>query len=211
MSLKKYSKEWLTDLCASSTSFAEVLAKAGRKPGGGAQATLKKKIAEWGINISHFKGQAWSKGKTLDTDKRVTTRERYNLSDMFVENSPYTRSLIKQYVLRHNLIPYQCAYCGNKGEWNNKPLNLQLDHINGINNDHRLSNLQFLCPNCHSQTETFSGKNKKQEITLEEVELAISDIGPLSANDICLYLSRSLNGSNINKIKLLALKLGYNL
>ena len=41
-----------------------------------------------------------------------------------------------------------------------KKLSLQLDHINGINNDHRIENLRFLCPNCHSQTETYAGKNK---------------------------------------------------
>lgn len=39
------------------------------------------------------------------------------------------------------------------------PLTLQLDHINRVNNDHRLTNLRFLCPNCHSQTDTYAGKN----------------------------------------------------
>ena len=36
------------------------------------------------------------------------------------------------------------------------------NHINGINNDHRLENLRFLCPNCHSQTSTYAGKNKRK-------------------------------------------------
>ena len=44
-------------------------------------------------------------------------------------------------------------------EWLGNPLALQLDHINGVNNDHRLTNLRFLCPNCHSQTDTYAGKN----------------------------------------------------
>lgn len=54
--MRKYDKEWLTSLCESSYSYAEVLEKAGRKQGGGAQQTLKKKIEEWNIDISHFTG-----------------------------------------------------------------------------------------------------------------------------------------------------------
>ena len=57
MALQRYTKEWLEELCADSYSLAEVLKKAGRKPGGGNQATLKKKIAEFKINTSHFTGQ----------------------------------------------------------------------------------------------------------------------------------------------------------
>ena len=56
MSLKKYSKDWLQQLCSESYSLAEVLRKAGRAQGGGRQATLRKKIVEYGIDISHFTG-----------------------------------------------------------------------------------------------------------------------------------------------------------
>ena len=42
--------------------------------------------------------------------------------------------------------------------WNDKKLSLQLDHINGDNSDNRLENLRFLCPNCHTQTETYCSK-----------------------------------------------------
>lgn len=49
-------------------------------------------------------------------------------------------------------------------EWNNKALSLQLDHINGVNTDNRVENLRWLCPNCHSQTDTYGSKNKKNPI-----------------------------------------------
>lgn len=55
--LRKYDKEWLEELCADSYSLAEVLRKAGRKQAGGNQETLKKKIAEFEIDTSHFTGQ----------------------------------------------------------------------------------------------------------------------------------------------------------
>ena len=54
--LRKYTKDWLEELCRDSFSYAEVLRKAGRVQGGGSQQTLRNKIAEWGIDVSHFKG-----------------------------------------------------------------------------------------------------------------------------------------------------------
>ena len=87
MALQKYTKEWLEELCANSYSLAEVLKKAGRKPGGGNQETLKKKIAEFEINISHFTGQLWNKGKTKETDERIAqqsaNQEKYQLEEVF--------------------------------------------------------------------------------------------------------------------------------
>ena len=57
-------------------------------------------------------------------------------------------------------INFKCSKCNNEGEWFGEKLVLQLDHINGISNDNRIENLRFLCPNCHTQTETYSSKNK---------------------------------------------------
>jgi 5-methylcytosine-specific restriction endonuclease McrA len=65
-------------------------------------------------------------------------------------------------VLKENVIKYQCAECGMFDKWNGKKIILQLDHINGVNNDNRVENLRFLCPNCHSQTKTYSGKNRNK-------------------------------------------------
>lgn len=79
--------------------------------------------------------------------------------DIFVENSSVRRNVVKRRILRDNLIEYKCRKCGNTGEWMGEEVVLHLEHKNGINNDHRLENLEFLCPNCHSQTSTYAGKN----------------------------------------------------
>lgn len=81
--------------------------------------------------------------------------------NVFVENSSYPRGSIKRRVIKDKKIDYKCGCCGINDEWNNKPLVLHLDHINGVNNDHRLENLRFLCPNCHTQQDTYAGKNTR--------------------------------------------------
>lgn len=120
------------------------------RPGGGIYSTLRKRIEAEKIDISHLK----------DKGQHTGPRGRQiNSKDIFVANSPHSRACAKNRILKENLIPYICSECNSIPCWNNKKLVLILDHINGIKNDHRLKNLRFLCPNCNSQTDTFSGKN----------------------------------------------------
>lgn len=56
---------------------------------------------------------------------------------------------------------YKCVWCGNEGKHNGKDLVLQLDHIDGNSDNNKLENLRLLCPNCHSQTPTFTSRQKK--------------------------------------------------
>lgn len=72
-----------------------------------------------------------------------------------------SRHYIKMHILKDKLLEYKCSECG-IFEWNSKAITLHLDHIDGIKDNNKLSNLRFLCPNCHSQTSTYCGKNNSQ-------------------------------------------------
>ena len=157
--MQQYTKDWLEELCKDSYSYAEVLRKAGRKQGGGTQATLRKKIEEFGIDISHFTGQRWQDGPNqVDNHEN---REKYCLEEVFIKNSPVTQKVLRGYVKRHNLIPYKCQNCGCDGHWQNGIIALEIDHIDGDNTNNEISNLRYLCPNCHALTDTYRGKNIK--------------------------------------------------
>lgn len=91
--------------------------------------------------------------------RKVTTLSH---EEYFKENAEHSGKHIRDRILKYNLLPYKCACCGNTGNWNGQELVLQVDHINGIHTDNRLENLRFLCPNCHSQTDTFAGRNTRK-------------------------------------------------
>lgn len=68
---------------------------------------------------------------------------------------------LKQRLIEMGALSEICSECG-LSEWRGKRIVIQLDHINGINTDNRVENLRMLCPNCHSQTETFGARNQRQ-------------------------------------------------
>jgi hypothetical protein len=65
---------------------------------------------------------------------------------------------IKARLIAAGLLQDRCSECG-LIEWRGRKLSIQIDHVNGIHNDNRLENLRMLCPNCHSQTDTFGARN----------------------------------------------------
>jgi hypothetical protein len=71
------------------------------------------------------------------------------------------RSSIKRRLLEEGILKNTCGECG-ISEWRGRTLSVQIDHINGDCSDHRIEKLRMLCPNCHSQTETFGGRNSRK-------------------------------------------------
>lgn len=109
----------------------------------------KKRAIEEGVDFSHF----LKKGKAKTSTKRIP------LSEILVEESYYHGVNLKKRLIKEGILENKCRNCNIGPEWNGKSLTLQLEHINGNSCDHRIENLEILCPNCHSQTSTYSGGN----------------------------------------------------
>lgn len=163
-------KEFI-DLVKSSLNTSEVLFKLGYSTGGNSwgYSQVKRRMTDLNLSGKDFKGKS--------TIAEINEQNKVNPEKLFCKNSKHSRNILRKHIITNNLIPYECAICGTK-EWQGKTLSLELDHINGENNDNRLENLRFLCPNCHSQTTTYGSRNQKlteskYEITSELIDLVI--------------------------------------
>ena len=150
-----YTIEQLNEIIITCDTFSEVCRKLSIPVFSGNIKTLKNKCNKNNIDYSHFKGRGWSKDKVIHNTIKIP------LFTILVENSNYLgTSRIKKRLIKEGLKEDKCEICG-ISEWQGKPLSLQLHHINGVNNDHRIENLQILCPNCHTQTDNYGSKNIK--------------------------------------------------
>jgi hypothetical protein len=157
----KYTKEKLKPIIDSSFSVREVILKLGLKDAGGNYNSIKNIINKYEFDTTHFRGQLWSKGNTSLNDKRIKSKYS-SIDEIFKTNSTVGNERIKRILISENLIKNKCGgkNCNVIDNWNGKKIILELDHINGVNNDNRIKNLRLLCPNCHSQTPTFRRKKK---------------------------------------------------
>jgi len=140
---------------------------------GALRAQLQRKTVDWGAVQAYydeghtyrecqarfgFAAMSWTKAVRRGALK--ARARRWPLARVLAKCRH--RSAIKRRLLEAGILENRCDQCG-ISEWRDRPLSIQIDHINGIRGDHRLENLRMLCPNCHSQTETFAARNKKQQ------------------------------------------------
>lgn len=107
-------------------------------------------------------GKTKTSGKFFKAMIDYHVKRKKSNEEVFVKDSLYSRTHLKKRIITENILPYICVECNNEGSHNNKPLVLHLDHINGDCFDNRLENLRFLCPNCHTQQETYSRGQKQK-------------------------------------------------
>lgn len=117
-------------------------------------------VQESGLTFNAFKFRAVKLGCYKPSHKGAGGKK--DLTDILEGKHPEYQSFkLRNRLIAEGIKTNQCEICGLDEIWNGKPIVCQLDHINGDRFNHRLSNLRLVCPNCHSQTETFSGKNEQ--------------------------------------------------
>lgn len=142
--LSSFSNTELQELLSQSTSYTDFARKVGYKTKSGAIFNLvKREIEERGLVVSFKKKESFS----------------YTPETIFVKDSRADQKTLRRWYEKGEYSEYKCAICGQLPIWNNKPLTLTLDHINGNNKDDRLENLRWICPNCDTQQSTYGAKN----------------------------------------------------
>lgn len=183
-----YTKELLENAVKEAYSYAEVCRKIGLKPIGGNYKTLKKKLNEFNIDYSHFTGQSWNKGIS-----KLNKISRFKLEEILQENINYSSHALKKRLISENIKNNKCEICEISGE----EISLELHHINGDHYDNRIENLQILCPNCHSKTENFRGKN----LSKKESPINLSKKYSKNHYMICLNCKKEFYSDRTDRVR----------
>lgn len=152
-----YTDDDIKNAVANALCMSDVLRQLGLSTHGSNAASIRRKIEALGLSLDHFDIKA-----TFNRNK-----DGWSDADIFVKDSPIPRATLNSQVRRRNVLGTEvCTECGVGTTYNNKPIRLTVDHINGISDDNRIENLRWLCHNCHSQTENYQGKGKRKHLTM---------------------------------------------
>lgn len=151
---KKWTDEQLRKSVKKSISIRQVLIILGLKPSRGNYKVVTNKMKKLSIDYSHFLGQGWNTGL------KFVPNQPQPLSRILVKNSTYQSHKLKKRLFKENVFEEKCKLCGWRERSVDGRIPLELDHINGIATDNRLTNLRILCPNCHSLQPTHRGLNR---------------------------------------------------
>lgn len=156
MKRRKYTYEQLVDAVKTSTSYRQVMSKLGLVEAGGNYASTKNIIAKYNLDVTHFTGMGWNVGLKFKPNP-ITPLDKIITNS----NISYPSDKLKKRLIDAGYFEKKCYNC-NLTEWLNRPITLELEHIDGNHNNNLLSNLTILCPNCHSQTPTW----RRQKISI---------------------------------------------
>lgn len=125
-----------------------------------------------------------------------------DINDVFKKETIFDTSLLKKYILAYQLKEYKCEIC-ELSNWNNQPIMLECHHVDGNRFNNELSNLQFLCSNCHAQTENFRGKNinGKREDYIDNETFINALKNNTSIRRTLIYLGLAPKGGNYDRAK----------
>jgi hypothetical protein len=155
----KISDEQYREAVKLSHSIAGALRLLGVVPEGGNYRVLHRAIERLGLDTSHFAGQSWSNGA------KVSHRMR-PIDDYLSNKYPIQSDRLRRRLINEGVLERRCSCC-KLDTWLEQPIPLELDHIDGNHQNNALENLRLLCPNCHSLTPTFRGRNKRSATTLD--------------------------------------------
>jgi predicted RNA-binding Zn-ribbon protein involved in translation (DUF1610 family) len=150
----RWTREVLQAAVAASTNMCEVLQSLGLEVVGGHHTHISRRVKAYDIDTSHFK---------VPTRRGESRRPRTPKGLLVEQTAAHPRRIQSdrlKWAMTATGVAEQCALCGTEAVWRGQPLPLEVDHIDGNWRNNRIENLRFLCPNCHSTTDSYRGRGK---------------------------------------------------